>query len=279
MLACTLDKFLRNVNPDAFTRRKSVTINEFPHGVEVYINENHETCSDGSLFVEVERTKRGEGDREKNQARAARRAKTQVRRRCKMIQADSMLTLTYRENMQDFERLQRDVKAFVTRVRSLGPFEYVLCVERQQRGALHVHMACQAFPAWMKNEDGVKVKSYNLIRSIWRRVVGADNGNIDLTRPRRNGAHRIASYIAKYVSKSIDDAVFNAKSYWSSKGIPKPKKTRLWFDADVDTWDIVSLVAGDFVSRGYTDIAQFADAKNEFLWFSACAPASYVYGK
>jgi hypothetical protein len=275
MLGHTLDKFLRNVNSDCFTRRKSVTINEFPNGVEVYINENHETCSDGALFIETERTNRGEADEEnqvKNRARAARRAKTQVRRRCKMIQADSMLTLTYRENMQDFDRYERDIKAFVTRLRALGPFEYVMCTERQTRGALHAHMACQAFPKWMKNEQGIKVKSYNLIRSIWRRVVGQDNGNVDLSRPRRNGAHRIASYIAKYVSKTIDEAVFNAKSYWSSKGIPAPKKTRLWFDADVPTWDIVSLVAGDFVNRGYTDIAQFSDRMNEFLWFAASKP-------
>jgi hypothetical protein len=275
MLVHTLDKFLRNVNSDCFTRRKSVTINEFPNGVEVYINENHETCSDGSLYIEVDRTNRGEADeenQERNRARAARRAKTQVRRACKMIQADSMLTLTYRENMQDEERLQRDVKAFVKRLRALGPFEYVMCVEPQQRGALHVHMACQSFPAWMKNSDGIKVKSYNLIRSIWRRVVGRDNGNIDLTRPRRNGSHRIASYIAKYVSKGLEDAVFNAKSYWASRGIPKPKKTRLWFDAEISTWEIVALVAGDFVSRGYIDIAQFADSKNEFLWFAASKP-------
>jgi hypothetical protein len=272
MLGYTLDKFLRNVNSESFTRRKSVTILEFPHGVEVLIDENHETCSDGSLYLPVEKSERGEGDREKNLARAARRARTQVRRRCKMIGADTMLTLTYRENMQDFERLNRDVKAFVRRLRGLGPFEYVMCIERQQRGALHVHIACQSFPAWMRNEDGVKVKSYNLIRSIWRRVVGRDNGNIDLTRPRSNGAHRIACYIAKYISKSLEDAVFNAKSYWSSRGILKPKKTVLWFDGDTDTWDLVSLVAGDFIGRGYTDIAQFADSLNEFHWFAASRP-------
>jgi hypothetical protein len=272
MLAQIVHKFTRHANLDAFTRRKSITINEFPQGVEVFINENHETCSDGSLFEERVASVRGEGDLEKNRLRAARRAKTQVRRRCKMIQADCMLTLTYRENMQDVERLERDIKAFVARVRALGPFEYVLCVERQQRGALHVHMACQRFPAWMRNAASIKVKSYNLIRAIWRSVVGADNGAINLTSPRRNSAHRIACYIAKYVSKSLEDAVFNAKSYWSSRGIPKPKKTVLWFDGDTDTWDLVSMVASDFIGRGYTDIAQFADSLNEFHWFAASRP-------
>lgn len=272
MLAHTLDKFARNINADVFTRRKSVTITEFPNGVEVLIDENHETCSDGAMYLEIERTKRGEGDHERSKAVAARRAKSQVRKRCKMIQADCMVTLTYRENMQDMNRLQRDVKAFVNRLRALGPFEYVLTVEKQKRGALHVHMACQSFPAWMKNAEGVKVKSYNLVRAIWRSVVGRDNGNVDLTKPRKNASHRIACYIAKYIGKNLEDAVFNAKSYWASRGIPKPVRTRLWFDGDTDSWDLIALVAKDFIDRGFTDIAQYANKDNEFYWFSASRP-------
>jgi hypothetical protein len=272
MLAKMVHGFTRAANLDAFTRRKSVTIHEFPQGVEVLINENHETCSDGSLYEDRQMGVRGEGDREKNRERAARRAKTQVRRRCKMIGADCMLTLTYRENMQEFERLERDVKAFVARVRALGPFEYVLCVEPQTRGALHVHMACQRFPAWMKNKEGVKVKSYNLIRAIWRSVVGADNGNVDLTQPRRNGAHRIACYIGKYIAKTFEDARFNAKSYWSSRGIPKPRVTRLWFESSDTTWDIFALVTKWCIDRGLTDFAQYASGFREFHWLAASKP-------
>ena len=272
MLACTLDKFQRNINPDVFTRRKSVTITEFPQGVEVFIDRNHETCSDGAMYVEVERTKRGEGDHERSRAVAARRAKSQVRKRCKMIGADSMLTGTYRENMQDEARLQRDIKEFVRRIRTLGPFEYVLCIEKQARGALHWHMACQAFPKWMKNEYGVKVQSYNLIRSIWRRVVGHDNGTVNVTKPRSNASHRIACYISKYIAKGLEDAVFNAKSYWASRGTPKPKITRLWFAGDTDDWDLIALVAKDFIDRGYTDIAQYCDSLNEFHWCAASKP-------
>jgi hypothetical protein len=272
MLDNIVHPFVRHANLDSFTRRKCVTISEFPQGVEVFIDENHETCSDGSLYEEVERTKRGEGDHERARAVAARRAKTQVRKRCKMISADQMVTLTYRENMQDMDRLQRDIKAFVARVRALGPFEYVLAIEPQARGALHVHMACQAFPKWMKNQYGIKVKSYDLIRSIWRSVVGLDNGTANMTRPRRNGPHRIACYISKYVSKTLEDAAFNAKSYWSSRGIPKPKVTKLWFAASDSTGELLALVMEWFLSRGYSDFTHFQDKLNEFHWFAAGRP-------
>ena len=273
MITYSLDKFARNINGDVVNKHKTVTIHEFPNGVEVFIDEAAETYQDMCVFQENERTKRGEGDREENKERAGRRAKTQVRRRCKAIQADCMLTLTYRELVTDEKRVQADLKALVKRFRSIGAFEYVACLETQKRGALHVHLACQQFPAYMLNEHGVRVKSYNLIRSMWWRIVGRGNGNVDLTRPRgRNSAHRIASYIGKYVGKGIEDSVFNAKSYWSSKGIVMPKPIRLVFDRAESTWDIISLVFQDLYARGLTDVAQYHDKMGEFYWFSASKP-------
>jgi DNA primase large subunit len=260
------------LHPDGHQIWKTITIKEFPTGVEVLLNEKYETWSDGANFEDKEKSNRGEGDREKNLERAGRRAKTQVRSRCKMIQADQMLTLVYRENMQDEKRLQADFKAFIKRLRALGPFEYVAGIEKQKRGALHLHIACQAFPKWMANKDGVKVKSFNLIRSIWRSVVGADNGNVDLTKPRRNASHRIACYIAKYISEGLEDAVFNAKSYWSSRGILKPKVIRLTFPGSTATWDLVVLLVQDFNLRGFSDLAQYSNRIGAFYWFAASKP-------
>jgi hypothetical protein len=117
------------------------------------------------------------------------------------------------------------------------------------------------------------VKSYRLLLSMWRRVVGRDNGSIRVSNPRsKNSPHRIASYIAKYVAKSIEDGELNAKSYWSSRDIGAPKVERHLFPSSMTTWEIVSMMAKQFVIKGYTDIAQFADRMNQFHWFSACLP-------
>lgn len=255
---------------------KTVTIHQFPDGVEVFIDEAHRTWSDGADFEGIEKpekAERGEGDREKNIERAARRAKTAVRRRCKAIQANCMVTLTYRENMQDKDRMMRDFKAFRKRLESIGDFEYVAITEPQARGALHLHIACQQFPAYLKNEHGVRVKSYALISSMWSRVIGRGNGNVNFTKPRgRNSAHRIASYIGKYLAKQMETAL-NKKKYWSSKGIVVPKPERIWFAGDMDTFDIVVEVAKRFHLNGYSDICQYADRQNQFLWFSASKPS------
>ena len=193
------------LHPDGHQVWIMATISEFPNCVEVYIDEDKHTWSDAANFeAPREKCARGDGDIEVNRLRAARRAKTTVRKRCKMIEANQMLTLTYRENMTDTSRLQRDFKLFITRLRQYGAFEYVAGIEKQSRGALHLHLAISALPFWMRTSNGVKIKSANLVRSVWRGVVGADNGNIDLTRPRRNACHRVASYISKYISKAVE---------------------------------------------------------------------------
>jgi hypothetical protein len=40
----------------------------------------------------------------------------------------------------------------------------------------------------------------------------------------RKGAHRLASYIAKYIAKDADAHELNKKRYWTSRGIIVPEK-------------------------------------------------------
>lgn len=152
---------------------------------------------------------------------AANRAKTRVRKLCKVMQADTMLTLTYRGNQEDLELCKRHLKAFVRRCRVFWPgFTAVSTFEQQKRGAWHVHMAMANIPqSFMhKTENGSfgKVKSFNLIRDQWRRVVGDWGGNIDVARRKRNSRKspaQIASYLSKYMLKSFADVEAGAHRY------------------------------------------------------------------
>ena len=70
-----------------------------------------------------------------------------------------MMTLTYRANQQDEKRVEADFKAFRKRLETIGKFQYVATLERQEgymngnmqaqqgRSSIHVHIACQQFPA------------------------------------------------------------------------------------------------------------------------------------
>lgn len=153
-----------------------------------------------------------------NRQRATRRARTKVRRLAKFKGLTTLLTLTYRENMCDRDRMARDLDVFLKRVRRLLPsFEYICVFERQKRGAWHAHLAVKKIQSHYMNK-GQLVKSYDLLRSMWRGVVGLDNGNVDVSRNKRvqRSAAKLAAYLSKYIGKTFDQAEKHVNSYSSS---------------------------------------------------------------
>lgn len=162
-----------------------------------------------------------------NRERSARRAKTQVRRLIKAKNLDTMLTLTYRENMTDRARMARDFDVFMKRIRRIFPgFEYVCVFEEQKRGAWHAHLAVQRVQSHYLHK-GVLVKSYDLLRAVWRAVVG--QGNVDISRARRHSQRNIAklaAYLSKYLSKTFDAGGVGDSYRASGKALPKPVVVR-----------------------------------------------------
>ena len=202
---------------DTYTARRRV----YPDGqCEVSV------CKDrffvGAALPLKPRAKRGESDkREQNDDDAGRRAKQKVRECCKTIGADRMVTLTYRENMVDRETALKHWKAFCRRLGKVAQFHYVAVIEEQERGALHFHVAVHGR------------QNYVLLRSIWQRVLGLgpngeQMGQVNVRDPHRfgfgqNGAHKLASYIAKYCSKAMEARQLDQKRYFRSRGIVVPE--------------------------------------------------------
>lgn len=146
-----------------------------------------------------------------NRERAARRSRSECCARLKAIKADRMITLTYRENMVDRERLARDWKEFVRRVRRVAGFEYVATHERQKRGAWHMHV-------------GVRGRqNYRLLGAIWRSIGG---GFVRVTNPFKQRAlrHKLAAYMSKYIAKNAEEGERGERRMWCSKGIEPPQR-------------------------------------------------------
>ncbi len=89
-----------------------------------------------------------------------------------------------------------------------------------KRGALHFHVAVRGR------------QNYHLLRSIWQSVLGLGQsgeqmGQVNVRDPHRfgfgkNGAHKLASYIAQYCGKGMDCRELDQKRYFRSRGIVLP---------------------------------------------------------
>lgn len=191
-----------------------------------------------------------EEKRQANLRRAARRAKTNVRRRCKALGLDTLLTLTYRGLQTDLALCELHLKLFLEKMRrayrdiAAGDFCYVGCFEEQKRGAWHVHLATHKLPKTLLARNGVKVKSYNVVRALWRQVVGDWGGNIDESRRKSNArrsAAKVAAYISKYVTKMFDAGEDHAKRYrWSRCDLPERQRAEF---KETEFRDLMAMVA------------------------------------
>lgn len=159
-------------------------------------------------------TVRGEGDRQRSIESATKRARRNVRQKCKLLKARYMITLTTRQIITDPEVFQKLFQEFVRRVRKAANFQYVATHELQKRGALHLHIAV------------ANRQDYKLLTSIWQRVVGFNQGYVHVTSGNKKAdVNQIAAYISKYIAKSFETGDLNKRRYWCSKGIGEAIKT------------------------------------------------------
>lgn len=211
------------------------------------------------------RVPRGEGDREANIRRAVREAKKRVRLKCKTLAVNSLWTLTYRANQTDRNLALKHLDEFRRRVAKVLPgWRYIACLEQQKRGSWHIHLATCALPLYLR-QDGVKVKSWDVMRKLWRRCAGDLGGNFDEAKrqPRWGGKAKafkgsgaIASYIAGYVAKDMEDGELNRKRYSSSTGIEVPAAYRAMFAAETPMAELLELAyaaVGDRITRAWWD--------------------------
>ena len=174
-------------------------------------------CEVGWSFISTLqpfKSARGESEqREIHEDRASRRARSRLRQLILSANADHLLTLTYRDNVIDFERASQDLRALVRRVRKhLPKWVFIAVPERQKRGAWHWHLAV------------VGRQNVKLLRHVWRSVVG--EGNIDVQRPMTGMNRRLAivKYLGKYLTKGFTegDRELNGHRFRASLGINVP---------------------------------------------------------
>lgn len=196
-----------------------------------------------------------------------RRASTRVRLLCREIGADTLVTFTTREQVNERGELMKRFSKFVRRYREATDgraWLYVAVAEPHPSnpGHWHVHVACKG---------GVMI---NTARAIWWSLCGGRaQGNVHakLFKSREGdlGSTQLARYVSKYVAKGFGDEEREEGSRrFRAAIIPLEEKAKLVLEADAPELALKLLLATLRLGRGDLSVFMYRDGSGFF--FSCC---------
>ncbi|WP_157755083.1 rolling circle replication-associated protein [Variovorax boronicumulans] len=204
--------------------------------------------------------------------KSAARSKTTARRGIITECFDQMMTITYKQNQPDRTLCKRHFKEWVRRMKRAlgGQFRYVAAFEPQERGSMHVHLACHRLATYVSHK-GERIKSYELGTRIWRDVVGDLGGLCFLGgkdkfgRPRRHSMSlaKMAAYVSKYILKDYEDVPKHENRFSRSIGVVDVPIESIVVDCEFA--DLIGLVYE--YRQGDSVLALRPGRFNDRLWF------------
>lgn len=213
----TVRKYASGEQRVTLTRRQ--TLSEPPIGWDMF----------NGWETKLEQSARGSGDREVSIASSVRRSKAAILHKVRCAGLDAMWTLTYQDLVTDRLRVRQDWDYFCKLLRLHIPgFTYVCVLEAQERGSLHLHIATHKLPARFVVR-GHSVKSWDLVRGLWRRAIGGGVGSfVESARSKQHPRassfrpESLVGYLVKYIAKDLETSALNARRYWSGGSFPEP---------------------------------------------------------
>lgn len=190
--------------------------------------------------------------RKANIDRSVRRSRQSIRYRAHQMSADRLLTLTVRDNVEDRDYMHKAFTKFLRLVRAgykerKGHFDYVAVLEKQERGALHIHLAVRGFQpinflrkCWYKALDGQGNEQGEHTPGAVN-VTSADKSKWGHT-GRQWKSKKLVGYLCKYLGKTFGAEDKEKRRYWSSADIKVPKSQLLWIAGEDITTAIVSTI-------------------------------------
>lgn len=158
------------------------------------------------------------------------RSKLQCQRIAKANMEDwkSFITLTFEENITEVKKAWKKLHSFITIVqRNFPNFKYLCVPEFQKRGAVHYHLLTnipcdsEMVPKrQLKRLYNPNIKDYKELEyydiKYW-------NNGFSSAEPLENDAKKVVGYISKYMTKDIDNRLFNHRRYFYSRNVKIPK--------------------------------------------------------
>lgn len=136
----------------------------------------------------------------------------------------TFITLTFADNIQDLKSANKRFRYFIDKVQRVKKdFKYLCITEFQKRGAIHYHVLCNIDVTEEKliyrQEDNKKF----LHIKYW-------NDGFTSVEPMNGDCKKVVGYIAKYMTKDIDNRLFNRHRYFYSRNLIRPTENYINLD-------------------------------------------------
>lgn len=133
----------------------------------------------------------------------------------------TFITLTYKENLTDIDIAKKDFRYFIDKVqRVYKNLKYICIPEFQKRGAVHFHMLTN-----IDINNNILIYSqdnnskFKHIKFWHKGFTKVDNLSNDIK--------KIVGYVSKYMTKDIDNRLYNRHRYYYSRNLIKQKEEYL----------------------------------------------------
>lgn len=160
------------------------------------------------------------------EAKNINRSKLQCQRlaKCNADEWKTFITLTFAENITDIAFANKKFRYFIDKVqRKFKQLKYICIPEFQKRGAVHYHLLTN-IP--LENTDLI----YTQIDNEKFKHIKYWNEGFTKVDSLNNDIKKIVGYVSKYMTKDIDDRLYNRHRYFYSRNLIKPQINYLDLD-------------------------------------------------
>ncbi len=141
--------------------------------------------------------------------------------KCNADDWKTFITLTFAENIINIEHANKRFRYFIDKIqRKYKELKYICIPEFQKRGAVHYHLLTNID---IENKELIYAQQDN---NKFKHIKYWTDGFTKVDRI-NNDIKKVVGYISKYMTKNIDNRLYNRHRYFYSRNLIKPKVSYL----------------------------------------------------